>query len=177
VTHLDETMRRFGELPGSSIGRGPQHPVNPDPDVAPQVEQFFQDYPALRNDPEYVEFMEKYAGAGLVNEASTQLIDILGFTDAAMEMDAMDGEIVDDQGFLMIADVVYHLRDEGRNLGTIEHSFAYSLAGARPAGIYHSVVTREDPTVTYARSHERFGLWLEDLVSRAGWFDPPGRPG
>lgn len=175
MSRIDDVMSRFSAIPGSSVGRGPRHPTNPDPDVGLRIARFLEAYPLLRRDAGYVEFLEKYAGASIENDDFSQIVDILGFTDASTDIEEMDGPVVDSDGFLMVAEAVYHLREGGRNTGTLQHAFAYDVTGDRAEGLYHSLVSTErlEPAFVYAL--DSFEALLDDVVVREGWMDPPGR--
>jgi hypothetical protein len=122
-----------------------------------------------------VEFLEKYAGASVENDEATQLVDILGFTDASTDIEEMDGPIVDESGFLVIADAVYQLRDGKSTIETLEHAFSYRLRGDT-RDIFHSLVSSANLNVSYSAAFDSFEAWLEDLVVREAWLDPPGHP-
>jgi hypothetical protein len=175
MSRIDDAMSRFSAIRGSSVGHGPRHPADPDTEIAPRIERFLETYPALRDDASYVEFLEKYAGASIENDDFSQIVDILGFTEASTDIEEMDGPIVDSQGFLMVAEAVYHLREGARTTDTLQHAFAYDMTGGRPKGLYYSLVTTQHLEPAFTHEFENFEAWLDDLVAREGWLDPPGR--
>lgn len=175
MSRVEEAMSEFSRIDGSTVGHGPRHPSEPDPRPGVRIVRFLDEYPALRHDKSYVEFLEKYAGASIENEDFSQIVDILGFTEASTDIEEMDGPIVDRNGFLMIAEAIYHLRENGRNVGTLEHAFAYDVTDQRPSGIYHSLVSEQNPLPEFRVAFSSFDAWLEDLVAREGWLEPPGR--
>jgi hypothetical protein len=174
VSHIDDAMARFAVLDGSSVGRGPRHPTEPNPEPGLRIEQFLSAYPALRNDAGYVQFLEKYAGASIENEDGSQIVDILGFTEASTDIDEADGPVVDSDGFLMVAEAIYHVRDGNRTRETVQHAFAYDVTGDRPGGIYHSLVSTQQLQPSFAHAFDTFEAWLDDVIDREGWLDPPG---
>lgn len=176
MSRIDDAMSQFAIIPGSSVGRGPRHRLEPNPGLEPRITRFLKTYPLLRRDDGYVEFLERYAGASIENDDFSQIVDILGFTDASTDIEEMDGPMVDAEGFLMVAEAIYHLREGDRTTGTLQHAFAYDMTGTRPEGLYHSLVSAEHPTPAFAYAFEGFQAWLEDVVAREGWLDPPGRP-
>jgi hypothetical protein len=171
MTELDDAMARFAELPGAEIGRGPRHPSHPDETRAEEIEAFLNRYPRLRQDPSYVEFLEKYAGASL-EIAEGPLLEVLGFSDASTEMEEMDGPIVSEQGFLLIAEAIYHRRVDGQTLATTEKAFAYDVTGIRGSGLFCSVVTGKSVDVRYSPSYVNFHAWLQDVIATKGWLTP-----
>lgn len=176
MSRIDEAVSHFAALPGASVGHGPHHPTEPDVDVGLRVDEFLKAHPTLRRDPGYVEFLDKYAGAGIENDDVSQIVDVLGFTDVSTDMEEMDGPVVDDEGFLMVAEAVYHLRDDGRTTSTLQHAFAYDVTGERPPGIYRSLVTSDQLEPNFAWAFDNFEAWLEEIVACEGWLEPPGRP-
>ncbi|MFI7742534.1 hypothetical protein [Kocuria rhizosphaericola] len=176
MSRIDDLMTRFADVRGSSIGRGPLHPTSPDPGPGPRIARFLDTYPRLRRDAGYVEFLQKYAGASIENEDLSQIVDILGFSDASTDMEELDGPVVDRNGFLMIGEAVYHLRDGIRNVGTLEHAFAYQVADEQARGLFHSLVSEKHPTPAFSFAFPSFENWLEDLIARDGWLEPPGHP-
>lgn len=176
MSGVDRAISMFAALPGSSVGRGPRHPTEPSPDQAQRIARFLATYPTLRGDAGYIEFLEKYAGASIENEDFSQIVDILGFTDASTDIEDMDGPIVDNDGFLMIAEAVYHLRKGNRTFDTLQHAFAFDVTGERSGGLYRSLVSGQRPEPDFKRAYESFAAWLDEVVSLQGWLEPPGHP-
>lgn len=175
MSRIDSAIARFAELPGASVGRGPRHPTEPDSSAASRIEEFLDTYPALLNDPEYVEFLEKYAGASVVNEAASQLVDVLGFTDASLDLEEdFDAAVVDEDGFLMVATAIYHLMDNGATTETLQHGFAYNVVDEGPFHLYQAYSSDARLGQEYTPAYSSFADWLEQLVAHEGWFDPPG---
>jgi hypothetical protein len=179
---IDQLMDRFTGIPGARVGHGPRHPRHPDPSIAGQVDEFLDAYPALRADPGYVEFLERYGGASIENEKTGQIVDILGFTDASTDMIEMDGPIVDDNGFLVFAQCVYHLIEDGKLRDTQEHDFAFDTTGRRDPRVYHlySAMSRLTSAPEAPRSQSPFEMscdgfvdWLAMIVNRNGMLEPP----
>lgn len=176
MTRLDEAMTRFARIPGARVGHGPRHPVEPDPGLAQRLHDFLGAYPSLAADSGYIEFLEKYAGAAIQNEGATQLVDLLGFSDVAPDIVDLDGPVVDDEGFLVVAQAIYHLDQDGRAVDTLQHDIAFDASGRREHGIYHSFASGEQLEPRFTRQHDDFTSWLEDLIAVDGWLSPPGRP-
>jgi len=176
MSRIDDAIARFSSIVGSSVGHGPRHPTEPDPGADQRIESFLETYPALRRDAGYIEFLEKYAGASIENDDLSQIVDILGFSDASTDIEELDGPIVDSEGFLMIAEAVYHMRNGKRTTGTLQHAFAFDVTGDRAEGVYHSLVSAQHLAPAFTLAFESFEAWLTDLVGREGWLDPPGHP-
>lgn len=176
MTRLDEVIAQFERVPGARVGHGPRHLLEPNPESAPRLREFLDAYPALVADAGYVEFLEKYAGASIQNAALTQLIDLPGFSDASPDILEMDGPMVDDDGFLVVAQAVYHVDEDGRAVDTLQHDIAFDTTGRREPGLYHSFTSGEMLVPRFERQHHDFTSWLEALVKVGGWLSPPGRP-
>jgi hypothetical protein len=174
MSRIDDVMFKFSRIRGASIGRGPDHPTDPDARPKSRIAHFLEAYPRLADDLGYVEFLQKFAGASIQNDDVSQIIDILGFGDASTDMEEVDGPIVDKDGFLMIAEAVYHIREDGRNVDTLQHAFAFDVTGTRPSGVYHSLSSSRLPDEDFHHAFESFAAWLEHLVDHGGWLDPPG---
>src|SRR5215471_3191726 len=139
---LEELVERFTQLPGAVVGRGPRHPVQPDPSIAPRIEWLLENYPRLRRYQSYVDFLEMFAGATIENEDPNgkNLVHVLGFGEEFFEIDvdwSGEGEIETD-GYIVFAICAYH-RDRERELDTYEYDFALETSGARRPGIYRAV--------------------------------------
>jgi hypothetical protein len=170
---IEETVGRLERIPGAVVGRGPHHPVEPEPSLALPIAEFLDGYPDVRRDGGYVEFLEKYAGAMIKNDDETQIVDILGFSDASTEIMEMDGPIVDDNGFLLFAQGVFHIIADGKELDMYEHDFAFDASGDRRPGVYHSAATLRSQGQPFTWYADDFDAWLAELVEKRGQY---GRP-
>ncbi len=176
MTRLDDMIDRFRRIPGARVGHGPRHPVQPNPSSAQRQREFLDTYWAVSSDAGYFEFLEKYAGASIRNDAATQIVDLLGFSDASPDIVELDGPVVDDDGFLIIAQATYHVDEAGREVDAVQHDIALDATGQRKPGIYHSFASRERPVPRFAWQHFDFTSWLDELVVFGGWLSPPGPP-
>jgi hypothetical protein len=177
---IDDLMRRFAELPGATVGHGPQHPRNPEPRLTEEVEHFLQMYPALGRDAGYVGFLYRYAGAGIDNEERYEIVDVFGFTDASGHICELEGPVVDNQGFLVFAQVIRHTIEDGRLLDTEEYDYAFDVQGNREPGVYWlcsktSVPESMDPVTRacgFAPTGEDFLGWIARVVDGQGTAPP-----
>lgn len=171
---IDSLMADLARIPGARIGRGPRHPSQPDATAGEKLREFLAEYPAVRTDPGYVEFLECYGGAYLENEDVSQIVDILGFTDASTQMYEMDGPIVDEDGFLLFAQCVYHIEVDGRLVDTQEYDFAFDVTGGRESGVYGLFSARAVRDNRFEWHSDDFLSWLAQLVRTGGRFPTPG---
>src|SRR5436309_2506471 len=62
---LTNVVADFAAVPYVKIGNGPRHPSNPDTSLVPDLADYLREHPFLRDYPDYVDFLECYAGASL----------------------------------------------------------------------------------------------------------------
>ncbi len=158
--NLREVIARLATLGEWETARGPQHPTDPDPTLAPEIDQFLARYPSLRRDPGYVAFLEQYAGARLSHagdiltaelpdhayRVEVEAVELFGFSHTvSYHLVDGDGEdelpIVDADGFLQVAALTVTLSklDEatpGDDMVFESLAIAYDTTGVRPAGVY-----------------------------------------
>jgi hypothetical protein len=170
---IDELVRLLESIPGARVGRGPRHPKDPDQAIGDQIEWFFDAYPALRNDSGYVDFMEKYSGVLIENPDETQIVDVLGFSDVSTGMLEMDGDVVDEDGFLLYAQCVFHGITEGRLVDMYEYDFAFDISGERPPGVYRCSSTMRSQGEPYVWYADGFCSWLAELARNGGYYERP----
>lgn len=176
MTSIDHLVDRLSRLSGATIGRGPDHPREPDPSIADRVTNFLDRYPALGRDTGYVTFMWKYAGASVYPPDESMFASILGFADGETNIeDDLEGPVIDDDGFLFFADWGYHTDLDGR-LDSHGHSFLFDVSDSRRPGIHRYSWSSEVTERTWYA--EDFGTWLGDFADGGpGWRDllPRGR--
>ncbi|MGH3797722.1 MAG: hypothetical protein ACRDRT_01920 [Pseudonocardiaceae bacterium] len=170
---ITEAVSRLERIPGALAGRGPRHPEAPDLSIENQLVQFLDTYPALRRDVGYVEFLEKYAGAMIKNAGETQIVDLLGFSDVSTGMLEMDGPVVDENGFLLFAQCIFHVIVEGGLVDMYEYDFAFDAYGERPPGVYRCSATLRSHGEPYVWYADGFCSWLVELVDQGGRYERP----
>jgi len=170
---IDQLVERFSQIPGATVGQGPQHPEHPDKTISRRLSEFLSDYPFLHTDPHYVEFLEKYAGAYSEDEQATQLIEILGFFDPSIDIVEIEGSVIDRDGYLIFARCVYHIEDEKGLHDTQEHDFAFDASGKRKPGVYRHYSHFGSTDEGYEWMYTDFAAWLADLVTQDGRLRPP----
>jgi hypothetical protein len=171
--NIDETISRLEHIPDARTGRGPRHPEAPDLSIEDQLVQFLGSYSILRRDSGYIEFLEKYAGAMIKNLDETQIVDVLGFSDASTGMLEMDGPLVDEDGFILFAQCVFHIIVEGRLVDMYEYDFAFDASGERRPGVYRCSSTLRSQGESYVWYADGFCSWLVELVDNGGYYERP----
>lgn len=174
--NIDELVSRLERIPGARVGRGPRHPGDPDRSLDNQVTQFLDEYSILRRDAGYVEFLEKFAGAMIKNSDETQIVDILGCSDISTGIFEMDGPLIDEEGFFLFAQCVFHLVEEGKLVDMYEYDFAFDTSGERPPGVYRCASTLRDQGASYNWCTDDFCSWLAELVTKGGRYEHPVFP-
>lgn len=170
---IDELVAVFSALPGAQVGVGPRHPVTPVPVLALRLTALFESFPGLGRDPDYSEFMWKYAGMSRSDPEQNQLFYIFGFGPATADLDQdLEGDPVDEQGFFIFAQSVVHA-DTAQRLDTYEYDFAFSLTEGRPLGVYRLAATMREQEPEFVRYADGFRAFLEEAVAAGGVW---GRP-
>jgi hypothetical protein len=170
---IDGVVERLSLIPGARVGHGPRHPQSPDAALGMRVAAFFDTYPALRRDGSYVEFQEKYAGALIEDPEQAQIVDIFGFDDAGTDILDMEGPVVNDDGFLVFAQCIFHTVREGKLLDTYEYDFAFNVNDDQDLAVYQSRATLRTLDEPFTRYIGGFLPWLEELVARSGRYERP----
>lgn len=171
---LDDLIDRLGDIPGARVGHGPRHPKKPDLTLAERIRAFTEAYPRLlQTDPAYVEFLEKYSGAMIEEPESPRIVDILGFSEASTDIEEMEGEIVDENGFLLFCQCVFHTIEGGRLTDTYEYDFAFDISGDRRQGVYLKVSTLSTQDRPYEWHSDGFLAWLYELTKLQGRYERP----
>jgi hypothetical protein len=164
-SELEQLMFRFAaDLDGAVIGRGPRHPVRPRGHVEAEIDRFLAEYPVLRRDAGYVEFLETYAGA-TADSPDGLIVVIFGFDpDVGLHMTQDEGPLVDDDGFLAFATVQVRIVEGPTGVHEyLDMGFSYDVTGARPPGVYRSLGM--EPSAWFC---EDFQHWLRLVVERHG---------
>jgi hypothetical protein len=59
----NDYMQKVADFAVCEIGRGHRHPTAPDPSLETEYQRLLVVYPFLSNHPDYLHFLERYAGA------------------------------------------------------------------------------------------------------------------
>lgn len=163
---IHSLMNDFSKFDGAKIGFGPLHPLHPQKALAGNIKHFLDTYPFLEQDEGYIQFLQLYAGASIFKKDSIWMVDILGFTDNTIcsPIAAMEGDIIDEYGFLMYSYIVI----ETRPIGSRQLSFAFDSTIQHPQGIYRVFADAPNAWHWYCPS---FLIWLERLIACEGRLD------
>lgn len=137
--NIHSLMKEFSRLEGAEIGRGPKHPSSPDPSLAPEIEEFLNQYPFLRQDRGYVDFLECYAGAWVMWPNLDFVVDLFGFANVSTHIVKEDGYVVDPTGFLKFCDGLVRIHKGVGHEGVLGQGFAFDATGKRRWGVYRSI--------------------------------------
>ena len=164
-------MQRFAQLPNARVGQGPKLWPYPNPALQKEIDDFLNQYPFLRQDQGYVDFMEYYAGASIypsdddeaVNDDEL-VIDLFGFNDGiALHIVKDEGQIVGKDGFLCFCST--ETWDEKVDPDfIIETEFLFDATQKRKPGIYLRSSVRPEAEWFC----ETFLEWLELLIDKKG---------
>lgn len=159
--NIHELMKALPRLGNVEIGQGPKNLIASNLKLKEEINTFLNQYPILKNDQSYVDFLEYYCGATVENEDKGLIIDIFGFSDVGTHITEDEGLIIDDEGFLIFA----HLIIEGPDISQLyETGFAYDVTNGKE-GIYKSQYDGEHSYIWFC---ETFVEWLLTLIAAEG---------
>lgn len=167
---IEESVARLEGLAGAVVGFGPKHPVRPNPSIDGRIRSFLSEYPELRRDSCYIEFLEKYAGARLENEDYSQIVNIFGFADVSIDMMETDDAPLVTDGYLPFAQCVYHMDTEVQ-VDTYEYYFALDVTGAREPGVYRMYSDMHSGESPFSWYCSDFCTWLAEFVEKDGFYE------
>ncbi|WP_225847553.1 hypothetical protein [Streptomyces sp. HPF1205] len=170
---IDELVIALGALPGAEVGRGPWSQEEPDEEQRKEIEDFLSLYPRLRQDAGYVDFLKRYSGAVIADEKRGQYVDIFGFGEVSSHILEIEGDVVDEEGYLVFAQCMYHDIRDGALLDSFEYDFAYNVKERQEPGVYCCRSTLGDRSQPFVRYADDFSSWLGELVAARGWFRAP----
>jgi hypothetical protein len=158
-------MEKFLSLEGAKVGRGPRHPVSPHPSLDNEITAFLDQYPFLKRDQGYLDFLECYAGAWIMSD--NLVIDIFGFTDVSSHILELEGPVVDTDGYLTICDGEFRAKSLTEKDVTEQLGCGFDATGTRKWGLYRNRGYRSGELGIYWYC-ETFLEWLEALVDAKG---------
>ncbi len=165
VSHLRQLIRGLVTLGEPLIDFGPKHYAAPNPSLQPEIDAFFEMYPALGRDAGYVEFLEVYSAA-VVEKYESLIVEIYGFShEIATHVAHPDESLIEDGDFFRFAEILLLGKDD-RGIG-IGLGFSFDLTGRRPSGVYRSIDQdgKQTPHEWYCST---FLEWLEQVVQKKG---------
>ena len=131
------------------------------------LEEFLATYPFLRGDQGYIEFLETYAGAWVMQPNNDLVVNIYGFNDVSTHLVEGEGPVVDNDGFLLFAECIVRIAPGDFTEGIMDQSFAFDATRSRKWGIYRSSAIGENET-DMAWYCDTFDEWLWALLEYKG---------
>ncbi len=171
---LDRLVAELSNVAYVNIGNGPLHPFNSNRSLAPELDDYLRKHPFLRDYPDYVHFLERFAGASL-NTPHT--VDPNAFLVIFGIGAYYEEELVDQE------QLVYCFCDSGINgdAGLVaETEFLFDVSGSREKAVYSRQVGlkhRNDGPIV--RAYPGFLSWLaaviatKGVIANANFLDPP----
>jgi len=182
---LISMMDRLSRFQNVKVGRGPNHPIAPTDCNRLCIGEFLAKYSVLKDFyPDYVDFLMTFSGANINYELDIQddlflHLDLYGFDDSVTDVYQDDSFDIEDQGFLIFADLDYRYRkwdpDSGLPFDGVKHSFGLiNLSPERKYGIYlftydeHFDPNEKEDFSDAIYFSDTFLEWLNRYVSSGG---------
>lgn len=192
---LAELMHALSTLGDLTTARGPRHPTEPETRLALEIERFLEEYPFLRRDRDYSDFLERYAGAFLSIAETALSLDLIGSPYRAtlshfelfgfsrvvschiVEGDEDDLAIIDADGFLqfaMLSSELCKMDADAPGPQTVfaDKPIAFDATGRRPWGIYAKTAEGDEAGAiagwslpTYQWSWRSFREFLASIIT------------
>jgi hypothetical protein len=178
---LADLIAQLAALGPTQTGFGPKHPTAPQPQLQREIDAFFEQYPLLRRDQSYIDFLETYAAANVERPDESLSIYIYGFDSemTTLYLPQPVESVIEQDGTFRFAEIALHLEPKrGNHIGI---GFTYDLTGTRPAGVYRFTRFPEaefDPSyfpqgVKFQSSENSwycgtFKEWLELVIQHTG---------
>jgi hypothetical protein len=162
---IHELIRELAQFGTVETGHGPRHPTAPSPAFASEIAAFLDEYPFVKRDRGYVEFLECYAGLLFWRAQDCLSLSIYGFDpDVSLHLAEGEGDIITREGFLTFADAAVPI-EEGRFSSEDPQgaAFGFDATERRRWGVYRC--SSNQPYEWYC---ETFEEWLGLLVSLRG---------
>jgi len=168
---IHSLMQKFAELPNARVGQGPKRWPYPNPTLQKEIDDFLEQYPFLRRDQGYVDFLENYAGASADSSeeetpsADELVVDLFGFNDGiALHIVKDEGSIVSNKGFLCFCHTeVWNPELDPEFI--VETNYLFDATEKRPSGIYRANSLNPEAVEWFGAT---FMEWLELLISKKG---------
>jgi hypothetical protein len=173
--NIDELVAAFAALPGATVGRGPLHPLTPEPALADRLSEYFgAEYPGLDRDPSYAEFMWKYAGLSRIDDNQDQVFEVLGFGPGTTDIDTdLDEEMVDEDGVFVFAECIVKGDIVEGPVDAYTVVFGFDLTGERRAGVYRYTTTTQVPDSQWVWHAPDFQAFLSEAIANRGFWPRP----
>jgi hypothetical protein len=173
--HLDSLVHRFAQL-GSSvrIGRGPEHPAEPDDKLAQQTVRWLNAHAFLQRDQGYVTFLKRYSGLEADEKKAGFGIAISGFSGFGGFLHELGPGKFDDQNPCVTPEGFYPFANTGGRVdagpfrGSVLIAFSFDATERRKWGIYREIWPRNGTKVEYHWYCETFLEWLENSIRLKG---------
>lgn len=142
MAELITLMSDFARMGEATVGRGPDHPTDPNPAVEPPLGEFLRQFPALLQSPDYIAFLRQYGGAMLLVPDSTNdrwMVTLPGFWEAENDLVAWNEEGFvgpDADGFLLFAQLFHQV-------SKTEMEFGFFIRAEQRPGVYQTIYRAE----------------------------------
>ncbi|VTR97020.1 hypothetical protein [Tuwongella immobilis] len=161
---LDLLAAQLAGVPYVTIGNGPEHPSSPNLSLSAALHDYLNDYPFLRHYPDYVRFLQRYAGAcinypdGVYPRVFLNLFGIGKFSEP-------EG-LVDEQSFYCFC----HIGIDEQPSQLSETAFLFDASDSRKRVVYARLVdTAQNGIVRVVCAFPGFLEWLASVVATKGF--------
>lgn len=173
---IHEQVQLLGTLEKAEIGRGATHPVHPNSKYAVLLRQHLEQFPFLRDYPDYVEFLAAYAGARVysperMRDGSFLHATIYGIGNWEFAEECPPA--VTPEGFFVFS-VVEVQPPRGKEAATKDTivSYAFPARNNESRGVFVAVHALDGEVEPFRLFCSSFSEWLELFVRAKGWLLP-----
>lgn len=165
---LQETVQKLSMLEYALVHGGPRHPKYPHPSFAGQIAQVFEEYPQLKKDGDFTDFLEMYVGAIILYPDNSVQAAINGVWDYTAHL--LEPEVLEQGKYLRFATIIFEPPAKDKLTGV---SFAFDLSHD-VLSVYRTANVKDEMAQFGVRRtpHEyycdTFIEWLEKLVEAKG---------
>jgi hypothetical protein len=185
VAKVDDLMAVFAARPSTVVCCGPEHPINPKPSLTDRVRLWLETHPFLHRDEGYVQFLKRYCGAVIGDEAGDFCATVHGFHPEVGYLDEYDFCTydptvpgLDGRGLYQFALMAYDLPGPGKATDRrVLMDFCFDGSGTRPWGVYRSASGGRGPQTDPVLVCRSFCDWLGMVAAgEAHWAEPVAAP-
>lgn len=176
---IDRRVDHLRTLGPVRIGKGPNHPTEPNAELVPYFRQLLTDFPFLAGIEDYTTFIARYGGLAIADFEHNIVLDIFGIAQVSTNILQYPASPIGPDGFFSFASGQFWPQGEGKMRDIITCVFLFDSTGSRRPGIHKQFLIPGPPPpapIQFRRTEPRwcwpsFLVWLDWLVLNRGICD------